>query len=200
MTTLLAAACLCAGAAVPAAASADVPLPPLPPVPAPPALPPTPSVPACANATIAVSARTTARVDAAVLCLLNAQRAAHGLPPLSANRSLRHAASSFAHAMVRHRFFAHVSPGGSTPASRVAHTSYLRGASTWALGEDIAWGSGTDATPAAIVAAWMASAPHRRNILEPSFRDVGIGVRRGAPARGVRGGATYVADFGARTR
>ena len=197
LRTLLAAACLCAGAAAPAAASAAVPLPPLP---APPPLPATQGVPACANAAIAVTARTTARVDAAILCLLNAQRAAHGLPALSANRSLQRAASRFAHAMVRHRFFSHVSPGGSTPTSRVARTSYLRGASTWALGEDIAWGSGTDATPAAIVAAWMASAPHRRNILDPGFRDVGIGVRRGAPARGVRGGATYVADFGARTR
>jgi uncharacterized protein YkwD len=192
--TVLVAACLCAAAAMPAGAAAGL----LPPLPVP--LPPTPQVPACTDAAIAVTAASVARVDRGVLCLLNAQRGAHGLAPLRANRSLRRAASSYAAAMVRRRFFAHVSPSGSTVVSRVAHTSYLSGASTWGLGEDIAWGTGVEATPAGIVAAWMASAPHRRNILEPSFRDVGIGTRRGAPQQGVRGGATYVADFGTRTR
>lgn len=193
LTTLLAAACLSAAALLPASAGADV----LPPLPVP--LPPTPQAPGCADAAIAVSARSIARVDGAVICLLNAQRAAHGLAPLHANASLRRAASGYATAMVRDRFFAHVSPTGSTVTSRVARTSYLRGASRWALGEDIAWGTGAEATPAGIVAAWMASAPHRRNILDPGFRDVGIGVSRGAPRRGMRGGATFVADFGGRS-
>jgi uncharacterized protein YkwD len=192
-TRLLAAACLCA-AAMPAAAGADV-LPPLPSVP----LPTTPQAPGCANAAAAVTARSAARIEHAVLCLLNAQRAAAGLAPLRASHPLQRAASGYARTMVRGRFFSHTSPSGSTTASRVARTSYLRHAASWALGEDIAWGTGADATPAGIVAAWMASAPHRRNILEPGFRDVGIGVRRGAPVPGVRGGATYVADFGERS-
>jgi uncharacterized protein YkwD len=187
-TTLLAAACLCALALAPAARAGLLP-----------PLPPTPQVPACADAAAAVTARDRALVDRAILCLLDAQRAAHGLPPLRASGALGRAAARYAHTMARRRFFSHVSPSGSTPVSRIARTSYLRHAATWALGEDIAWGTGADATPAGVVAAWMASPPHRRNILDPSFRDVGIGAARGAPVRGVRGGATFVADFGVRS-
>jgi uncharacterized protein YkwD len=154
----------------------------------------------CADAGLVPTGANAARIQGAVVCLLNAQRAAAGLAPLRASRSLGKAASGYARAMVREAFFAHVSPGGSTLVSRVRQTSYLRGAGVWALGEDIAWGAGSDTTPAVIVDAWMASPPHRRNILEPAFHDVGIGVRVGTPAPGVRDGATYVADFGARGR
>jgi uncharacterized protein YkwD len=69
----------------------------------------------------------------------------------------------------------------------------------WSLGENIAWGSGAKASPKAIVSAWMASPPHRRNILTRKYRRIGIGVATGAPVAGVNG-ATYVTDFGARTR
>ena len=153
----------------------------------------------CADAAITVTAATATRAARSVLCLFNVQRTAAGLAPLSANPSLGQVAARYARAMVRSHFFAHVSPGGSTLLSRVARTSYLRGAGNWALGEDIAWGTAAYSTPQAIVAAWMASPPHRRNILEPSFRDAGIGVRRGVPSPGAGDGATYVADFGLRT-
>jgi uncharacterized protein YkwD len=46
----------------------------------------------------------------------------------------------------------------------------------------------------------MASPPHRRNILNDRFRSIGIGVAAGTPIAGVARGATYVTDFGARSR
>jgi uncharacterized protein YkwD len=42
----------------------------------------------------------------------------------------------------------------------------------------------------------MNSAGHRRNILTPGFRDVGVGIALGAPRAGLSGGATYPANFG----
>ena len=135
---------------------------------------------------------------AAVLCLLNVQRAAAGLPALHANRPLRLAASRFARAMVAARFFDHVSPGGSTLRKRVARTAYLHHAPSWSLGENIAYGSVGLGTPAAIVRAWMNSPPHRANILDREFRDIGIGIAAGLPTRDPGPGATYVTDFGTR--
>jgi uncharacterized protein YkwD len=53
-------------------------------------------------------------------------------------------------------------------------------------------------TPAAIVAAWMASDGHREIILTPDMKDVDIGVRRGKPGNAGAAAATYTADFGYR--
>jgi uncharacterized protein YkwD len=73
------------------------------------------------------------------------------------------------------------------------------GTRSWSLGENIAWGSGELASPAAIVRSWMHSSGHRRNILDGGFRNIGIGVASGAPAD-VQGqpAATYTTDFGSR--
>src|SRR3954447_16226326 len=61
-----------------------------------------------------------------VRCLVNAQRAAHGLTPLRPSRQLRLAAEAHGADMVAHRFFAHVSPfwGAVTDrVRRVGHTA-----------------------------------------------------------------------------
>ncbi|HEU4977670.1 MAG TPA: CAP domain-containing protein [Solirubrobacteraceae bacterium] len=146
----------------------------------------------CANAALTPAIGATAPVQQAVVCLLNVQRAAAGLPALSDAPLLDAAAGAYAQKMVAEDFFDHVSPDGSTLASRLAAVGYDYGAA----GEDIGYGTGTDATAAAMVAAWMASAEHRANILEPAFAEVGVGVAPGAP--GLASGATYVADFGTR--
>jgi uncharacterized protein YkwD len=153
----------------------------------------------CGGATLKPSAANAAVIHRATLCLLNRQRASHGLPRLREQRSLANAAQSYAQLMVRQRFFDHVSPGGSTMTQRIKNTSYLRGARGWTLGENLAWGAGTSATPARIVNAWMHSAGHRRNILDGRFREIGIGVAAGAPT-GTPAGATYVNEFGSRQR
>ena len=47
----------------------------------------------------------------------------------------------------------------------------------------------------------MASPPHRQNILNGRFREIGIGVVVGAPRRNVFGlpAATYATSFGSRS-
>jgi uncharacterized protein YkwD len=138
-------------------------------------------------------------MSSAIGCLVNEQRRRHGLPPVRSSWLLRHAASGLAGNMVRRRFFGHVTPGGSTVASRVRSTGYLGGARSWMLGETIAWGAAGRGTPAALVNALMHSPPHRAILLDRRFREVGVGVAFGVPtARSGTVGATIALDFGRR--
>jgi uncharacterized protein YkwD len=154
----------------------------------------------CPGANLVPTTSNLEQIRTATLCLVNAKRARRGLAPLAAHGKLERAAGRYARRMVAKRFFDHVSPGGSTMTSRIRRTGYLRGAVSWSLGENIAWGTGTLATPRATVRAWMHSPGHRANILHAKFRDAGIGVAAGAPQRLPDGlqGATYVNEFGRR--
>lgn len=153
----------------------------------------------CADASAAPGTVSPAAIKAATLCLLNEERATAGLRPLTEHRKLEQAASRFSQEMVTKRFFDHVSPSGSTLTSRVKKVRYTKGARSWSIGENIAWGTGGKATPAAIVQAWMESPGHKRNILDGKFREIGIGVVSGAPvATASSVGATYTTDFGYR--
>jgi len=153
---------------------------------------------ACANADLMPSRHVAHKVRTATLCLLNERRNAHGLHKLTSSRRLRHVATRYARQMVRHSFFAHQSPRGSTPLSRIRHTRYLTGARFWTIGENLAWGTGDLATPRKIVYAWMHSPEHRANILNGRYREIGIGIAYGAPVRSFASspGATYATDFG----
>lgn len=154
----------------------------------------------CSGANLVPNGRDGHAVRHATLCLLNRQRAAHHLPRLHMQHALRHAATSYAGSMVHNGFFGHVSPSGSTFVSRVKRTAYLRHARAWRLGENLAWGAGGASTPAQIVNAWMHSPGHRANILNPAFREIGIGIVRGAPrhAGASIAAATYATEFGRR--
>ena len=149
---------------------------------------------ACAAASSNPAPSNLRRVSAAILCLLNAERTSKGLAPLNSNGALRRASQSMANVMVKQRFFAHMTPGGKDVIDRVRPTGYVRG--NWSLGENLAWGSGALATPRAIVNGWMHSPGHRANIMYGRFKDIGVGIRLGAPGPGLSGGATYVTDFG----
>jgi len=154
---------------------------------------------ACPGAQLTPQRENLGAVRAAVLCLHNQTRAAHGLKPLRENSRLRLAARRHAAAMVARRFFAHTSPGGQTMTDRVRRSGYLRKTAGWTIGENIAWGTQWLATPAQIHGSWLRSPGHRRNILRRDFREVGIGIQLGAPLS-AQPGATYAADFGRRRR
>jgi uncharacterized protein YkwD len=155
---------------------------------------------ACANNHLRPTRANLEVVRAAVLCLHNAERARHGLPALRENPRLRRAAVRHTEHMVVARFFDHTSPGGATMLDRIRRTGYTSGARAWSLGENIAWASGRYATAAQIHRSWMRSAGHRANILQRSFREIGIGVEAGVPVRlsASQSGATYTTDFGYR--
>jgi len=143
--------------------------------------------------------QTLAAVTAATVCLVNGERADAGLPPLTDQPKLL--ASALAHSldMVTKQFFAHASGDGRQVNDRVNVTGYLPRDGAWTVGENLAWGTGTLATPSAIVASWMNSPAHRENILRPTFREAGLGVVLGNPSSRDGEGATYTMNFGAVT-
>src|SRR3954471_14225804 len=132
-----------------------------------------------------------------VRCLINEQRAAHGVRALRADARLAAAAPPPRRAgarrgapprrhsadMVAHHYFAHDSRSGASFSARIAETGWTRRHPRWFLGENLGWGTGGLATPRAIVKAWMTSPPHRETLLNGSYRTVGIGVSLGAPVR-----------------
>jgi uncharacterized protein YkwD len=153
----------------------------------------------CAGADDIPVAATVPAARAATLCLVNAERTSRGLRALRQNSRLEKAARGQSDDMVRRNYFAHVSPGGSDPVSRLTKVHYITSRISWAIAENLGWGDGTLATPRAIVVAWMNSPPHRVNMLNPAYREAGVGVSPGAPQSVPLPGATYTIDFGRRT-
>jgi uncharacterized protein YkwD len=149
----------------------------------------------CENADIGPAAGNETAVRAAILCLHNKIRAERNLPLLRENSRLRRAASAHSSDMVSRGFFEHTTPDGVTMVERIMATRYASPRVGWAIGENLAWGTGNLATPRAIMKAWMDSPGHRANVVKRAYREIGIGVVSGVPSdRGA--GATYTADFG----
>jgi len=143
--------------------------------------------------------RTSRRVvHRALLCLLNKTRRANGLRPLRGNARLRKAAERHSRSMVVRGFFSHVEPGGLSSLDRIRRTGYLSRARSFACGENIGFGEGATSSPRSMMRAWMASAPHRANILTGRFREVGLSAVPGTPGSAGASGGTYTTVFGTR--
>jgi uncharacterized protein YkwD len=151
---------------------------------------------ACDDASTPPTRATLDGARSATLCLINAARAKHGLARLGTTGALARAASAHSRDMAVHDFFSHDSPGGSTPKQRIAGAGYLDGASSWAIGETIAWGSGGMASPSSIVRSWLRSPGHRAILLDGRYDDAGIGIALGSPVGA--SGVTFTGDFGKR--
>ena len=104
--------------------------------------------------------------------LTNAERVKNGLNVLKENRALNTVAYNFALEMNKFQFQNHISPSGMGPPERVRNG----GVAFRGVGENLAWGPTNDA---AAINAWMASPGHRANILNPNWREMGVGVLEG---------------------
>ena len=134
----------------------------------------------------------------ATVCLVNRERTSRGLPALRENALLNAASGEHSRDMVARDYFEHTSIDGRTVTDRLHAAGYQRGV-TASGGENIAYGAGSKATPAAIVKAWMHSPGHRADILRPTFTEIGIGIALGAPElpqAKQAAAATYTTDFG----
>lgn len=154
----------------------------------------------CPGATLRPTGTDGAAVDVATLCLVNAVRASYHLQPLRANRQLAKVATSQVATMIRWDYFADVRPTGQTPMSLVGVTRYPAHTAGFAVGQNIAWGTASFASPEHIVAEWMASPPHRAIILTAAYRDAGVAVTPALPGvlRAGQSGGTYAMEFGDR--
>ncbi len=151
---------------------------------------------ACPYAGLTPSDTNIELVRAATMCLVNRERQTRGLQALHWNGHLESAAQAHTESMALGGYFEHVGPSGDTPLARMRRSGYIYSSQVgYEVGENIGWGSLWLGTPRAIVAEWMASPGHRANILDPHFRDTGIGVSPRTPAHGQTGGM-YTEDFG----
>ena len=143
----------------------------------------------------------TAALEAAVITRFNQIRRARGLRPLRHNSRLAAAADFHSRDMARKGYFEHDSANGLAFWRRIQRFYPSRGFRSWTVGENLLWGSDTyDAGFA--VREWMASPPHRANILSREWREVGLGAVTVASAPGEFGGRAVTivtADFGARS-
>lgn len=153
----------------------------------------------CSAADQTPSAANLAAVESAALCLVNQQRTSRGETALTVNPILQGVAIAHSLDMVARDYFDHTTPSGVTAAQRVLSSGYVPAGTGYTIGENIAWGTGDQSTPRAIVTAWMNSPEHRANILDPTFRQTGMGVAAAAPASFAQGqdGGTYTQEFGA---
>ncbi len=103
-----------------------------------------------------------------VVGLVNKEREANGLSALSASdTSLMNAASQ--RAKEQAQLFSHTRPSGQSWDTVLGEFGVIyRGA-----GENVAYGQ---STPAQVVSAWMNSQGHRENILNPNYKNIGVGV------------------------
>jgi uncharacterized protein YkwD len=148
----------------------------------------------CPGALTPPAAGATGPATAAIACLVNAERARRGLRPLRADGTLRRVARAHVADMVRRSYFSHVTPGGARFADRIRAAGYGAG-HWWHAAEALGWGTGPRALPAVVVSEWLASPRHRRIVLDPAYRELGVGVAAAAPRRGLPG-ATYAVEVG----
>jgi uncharacterized protein YkwD len=174
LTTLLALGALCAAAPARAA-----------------------DIAACPGSTAVPTTGTTGAATDQIVCLINAERTNRGLRALRGDGDLARAARRHSADMVRRTYVSHVTPGGADLGDRIRAVGYGSG-HAWRAGEALGWGTGARATPADLVDEWLASPEHRHILLDPGYRELGVGVSAGAPRSVASGlpGATYTVDVG----
>ena len=125
-------------------------------------------------------------ISDALVVAMNRERAAAGLGPLRLNAALSAAAEDRMHDMFAKHYFEHVSPDGIDPFT----WAEKRGYDYRQIGENLAVGYPRASD---VVDGWMHSDGHRANILNPSFKLMGIGARKG------HNGRWYIAQVFGRT-
>jgi uncharacterized protein YkwD len=139
---------------------------------------------ACANADTPVTAASRPALKKAVVCLIDQQRAEHGLPGLAENDKLDRSAQEWTNEMVSSGDFDH----GDDFSARITAVGFK-----WsAAGENIATGF---ETPRSVVDAWMGSTGHCQNILAPYFSAVGTGLVPKTASQWGTEFATWTQDF-----
>ena len=115
------------------------------------------------------------------LDLVNASRAQAGLKPLAFDAELVDAANKHSEWMIAQDVFSHTGAGGSSAGDRIKAAGY--DATGW--GENIAYIGGPgqavldEADVRQLHTNLMNSAPHRANLLNPGFTEIGIGLAQG---------------------
>ena len=122
------------------------------------------------------------KAEQKMLELINEERAKVGIPPLVMDETIVTVARAHSYDMWQRKYFSHVDPDGKDPFDRMKEG----GVKFISAGENIALAPNVEVAHKGL----MNSPGHKRNILDPSFHKVGIGVIDGRIY-----GQMYTQDF-----
>jgi uncharacterized protein YkwD len=126
-----------------------------------------------------------------MVALVDRARVEAGVLPLARAAALDQAAMAHAEDMAAQGYMEHEGLDGSTPASRAAEAGYeVPAGSAWLVVEVI---SARGDPPQHALDWWLGDGLHRRVVLRPTWREMGIGFARGGPY-----GRFWVMLFGCR--
>ncbi|MEV5330708.1 CAP domain-containing protein [Streptomyces werraensis] len=124
-------------------------------------------------------AATASGAVARVVELVNQERAEAGCAPVTADSTLNTAAQRHSEDMASTGTMSHTGSDGSDPGERLTRAGYA-----WSTyGENVAYGY---STPEQVMQGWMTSPGHKANILNCSFKEIGVGLS----------GTYWTQDFG----
>lgn len=138
-----------------------------------------------------VLAYSTSENQYSMLAETNTDREQYNEPPLRLNSKLSLAAKAKADDMAARNYWSHNTPDGTPPWSFVVSAGY----SYQKVGENLATGFYNEEEA---IKGWMASLPHRENMLDPAYTDVGFGFSNAPHFSAVGGGPAtiFVAFYG----
>lgn len=113
-----------------------------------------------------------AKMEAEVFQGINQIRQKKRLAQFRQNDKLAAVARNYSRRMAEQRFFAHTSPQGDTMVERVRSAGIFY----FMLGENLFTSTNIPQPAQAAITGWMNSPGHRDNILNPVYREMGIGV------------------------
>lgn len=108
-----------------------------------------------------------------IISATNLERRKMGLPDLMKDPMLSKSAEVKLQDMFQKQYFQHVAPSGDSVSDLVRKTGY----EYIVVGENLALG--VFAGDAQVVAAWMASPGHKKNILDARYKEIGLAVGQG---------------------
>ncbi len=160
-----------------------------------------PATPVAYSAPARAQVKTVTPLNGGILREVNHVRRAHGLVPLKLSSRLAAAAAGHSRSMARKGYFAHRSADGPVFWKRIERFYPTSDYRYWEVGENLVWAARKLGAKQA-VRMWMKSKPHRANLLNPRWRQIGLAAVHSPSAAGTyRGMAVTIvtADFGVRS-
>jgi uncharacterized protein YkwD len=148
----------------------------------------------------ASGAQRQATLESALIAGINAVRRDHGLKPIAVSSKLSRAAAQHTLEMGTDGYFEHESFDSTPFWKRIERWYPSKRWRSWSVGENLLYES-PDLTASEGVDMWMQSPPHRANLLDRSWREIGVSAIHfdSAPGDYAGGPVTIVtADFGVR--
>ena len=139
-------------------------------------------------------------LESGVLADVNRFRRDHGLVALRISSALTAASREHSQSMAARGYFSHDSADGSPFGRRLRRYYPPARYAFWSVGENLLWSS-PDVDPARALQMWEASPPHRENLLNPAWREIGVAAVHVGSAPGAYGGRAVTiltTDFGVR--